>query len=333
MIIIAIFLGFGYYKYTSKTVNNSNSVNASTRQLMDKMKKMLEDEKNRLKNEAIVKKIDENQTEKNVKKVTQKIIIKPKNIKKENIVKSNYLSEVKDFEKSSKYTKKTEEKNITQKVIKYSGKPKLAIIIDDVSFLSQVKKIQEIPFKVTPSFFPPTKRHPDTIELSHKFKFAMIHLPLEAMHFANAEPETLLASDSQSTIAKRIDEIKKEFPQIKYYNNHTGSKFTSNLKAMQRLITVMQSENLHFVDSRTSADTKAHEVFNALHLKLLSRDVFLDNTIVPAAILSQLKKAVQIAEKNGYAIAIGHPHKNTLNVLKKAKPFLKDVQLVYINEL
>ncbi len=46
-------------------------------------------------------------------------------------------------------------------------------------------------------------------------------------------------------------------------------------------------------------------------------------------------KVVKIAKTKGYAIAIGHPHKETLLALQNASSYLKEsgVDLVYINEL
>ncbi len=330
--LILVFLGFGYYNIALKTKDNSVKKESdfrnqkSTKILMNKMKRMLEEESSKLKKEkntqVAVKKLT-------VKKTVDKNITKTKIEKRE--TKQNSFSEIHDYEKSQKYTQIKEK--AVKKATNYKGKPKLAIIIDDVSFLYQVEQIQKIPYKVTPSFFPPTKVHPDTIKLSHRFKFAMIHLPLEAIGYIHPEPQTLLVGSSKKEIRDRIDEIKREFPQIHYYNNHTGSKFTSNLRDMRYLISYMNSKNLHFVDSRTTAATKAGEVCKALHIRLLSRDVFLDNVAKRKDIIEQLKKAVKIAKKNGYAIAIGHPHKNTLKTLIEAKPYLKGVEMVYVNEL
>jgi len=345
-----LFLGFSAYNYfiniqqkqnISKTIEMKNQ--KQTKELMSKMRKMLEEQN--FKSNIVEKKPDKKTRQKTDKKQTKKVIQKKteakqvifnkeitlkKKIRTKKLVKNN-LSEIQDYENSLKYNKK--EKVVEKKSFKYKGKSKLAIIIDDVSFLKEVKRIKQIPFKVTPSFFPPTKFHPDTINLSNEFKFAMVHLPLEAMGFMHPEPRTLHANDPKNVIKKRIMQIKKEFPKIKYYNNHTGSKFTSNLRAMQDLISIMKNENLHFVDSRTTAQTKAGIVSKNLHVRLLSRDVFLDNIAKPKNIIKQLKKAVQIAKRKGYAIAIGHPHPNTLKTLIGAKKYLKNVKLVYVNEL
>jgi uncharacterized protein len=292
----------------------------STLVLMNKMKKMLEEEKNRLNSKEELK-----------TKSFQKL--PPALIKKEKKEEENHLSEISDYQKSLEGNSKVVPQKRSQKIYKSSGKPKLAIIIDDVSYARQVRLIKQIPYKVTPSFFPATHNHPRTPMLAKQFSFAMVHLPLEAINYAKPEPYTLRINDSFYVIKKRIETIKKEFPSVQYYNNHTGSKFTSNAQAMDKLFRVFQKEHLFFVDSRTTAKTQAPQIAQKYGVELYARDVFLDNDIHPSAIRKQLLKAVSIAKKHGFAIAIGHPHSNTLDVLKHAKPLLKDVQMVYLKEL
>ena len=343
LLIIAIFVAVAYQNYQkSENLSPQKKDERSTKELMNKMRAMLNKEKERLKEESLkidkkssTSKVKSNILDKKIeKKIVKKVEKKEENsTKKESKKSAEYLSEINDYKKSLKHSEKTLPKRVVKKESKYSGKPKLAIIIDDVSFLYQVKLIKKIPYKVNPSFFPLTPRHPQTKELSKKFSFAMVHLPMEALHYARAERDTLLVSDSKNVLKNKIDNIKRDFPGIRYYNNHTGSKFTSNKKAMERFVDLMQKEGLVFVDSRTTASTKAPEIYKRRGIKLLSRDVFLDNSTKPSDIITQLKKAVKIAKKHGYAIAICHPHTNTLKTLIKAKPYLKGVETVYINEL
>ncbi len=318
-VAFAIVYGVNYFQLIQSKKENQKS----TEILMDKMKKMLDDEKKRLDS------LPKYEEPKEPKKLPPVVVIKPKEIEKE-----THLSEIKDYKKSlEKEDKKPKKPLHVEKKVAYNGKPKLAIIIDDVAYVHQTRLIKKIPFRVTPSFFPPTKRHPDTIKLSKDFSFAMIHLPTEALSFGRPEPETLNVGDSTEHMRKRIRQIKKWFPSVRYYNNHTGSKFTSNFQAMDRLISVMKDENLYFVDSRTTASTKAPEVAKKYGIKLYSRDVFIDNSVEKRLIRKQLKQAVAIAKKRGYAVAIGHPHENTLQVLINAKDILKDVELVYLKDL
>lgn len=248
-------------------------------------------------------------------------------LKKESKYQVNASHEYDDPSLDKPHPREAAEKVITPQ------KPKLAIIIDDVSVRSQVNAIKSLGLHLTMSFLPPSKIHPNSAVLASHEKRYMVHLPLEALHFSHNEPNTLRVKDSQEKIFKRIDEIKKMFPKVHYINNHTGSKFTSNEIAMNRLIFALKSHNIYFVDSRTTADTKAPQVMKNFGYKYMARDVFLDHDMEKSAVKKQIKRAVDLAKEYGSAIAIGHPHVNTILALSESKKLFKDVDLVYINQL
>ena len=212
-------------------------------------------------------------------------------------------------------------------------RPKLAIIIDDVSTRSQVKAIKSLHLPLTMSFFPPTPRHPNTAKLAAKEQFYMVHLPMGALHWKAEEPQTLHIHDSQQVISARIDEIRRLFSDVHFINNHTGSKFTSNEKAMTRLITALKQHHISFIDSRTTAKTKAPIVLKHFGMKYIARDVFLDHHTDKPYVLKQIKEAIRVAKSNGEAIAIGHPHKNTLQALYESKKLLKAVDLILVYQI
>jgi len=213
------------------------------------------------------------------------------------------------------------------------SRAKLAIIIDDVSTRSQVRAIQSLHLPVTMSFLPPSKARPNSAKLAAKQHFYMVHLPMEAMHFNKEEPFTMHVRDSQEKIIRRIDDLKQLFPKVHYINNHTGSKFTSNKEAMQHLIFALNKNHILFIDSRTTAKTKAPEVLKSMGMKYVSRDIFLDHHNDKSYIKGQIKKAIALAKRRGHAIAIGHPHKNTLEALSESKALFKGVDLVLINKI
>ena len=218
-------------------------------------------------------------------------------------------------------------------LITTTSKPKLAIIIDDMSLSSQVEAIKNLNLNLTMSFMPPRPARPNSAVLAAKENFYMVHLPMEAMSFNKEEPNTLYASDSQQKISKRIRDIKKLFPKVTYINNHTGSRFTSSEIAMNRLIFSLKKNNIQFIDSRTTSKTKVPKVMKNFGLQYIARDVFLDHKMDKKYILGQIKQAIKIAKIHGTAIAIGHPHVNTITALKESKELLKQVELVYINKL
>ncbi|HEF2146419.1 TPA: divergent polysaccharide deacetylase family protein [Campylobacter coli] len=210
---------------------------------------------------------------------------------------------------------------------------RLAIIIDDMANISQVKALQALNLKVNPSFFPSDKNHIDTPKLALKFDFYMVHLPLAAINYAKPELDTLNPNDTQERIFKKIKQIKKDFKDLKFINNHTGSLFTSNEEAMKKLYKAFEKEGLIFVDSKTIASSKAPKVAKALGQIYIQRDVFLDNQDDVTYIKKQLIDAVKLAKKKGFAIAIGHPRKNTFKALEQSKDLLESVELVYLSEI
>jgi polysaccharide deacetylase 2 family uncharacterized protein YibQ len=213
-------------------------------------------------------------------------------------------------------------------------RPKLAIIIDDVSTRSQVKAVKALHMCVTMSFLPPSPARPNSAKLAAKESFYMLHLPMEAMHFHKEEPYTLRVSDTQEQIEKRVGALKSLFPRVSYINNHTGSKFTSDEAAMNRLYIAFKQYGIHFIDSRTTAKTKAPRVAKNFGLPYVARDVFLDHHQEKAYVLKQIRQAIKVAKSHGSAIAIGHPHKNTLQALAESKELLqKEVELVLVKDL
>lgn len=210
---------------------------------------------------------------------------------------------------------------------------KLVIIMDDVSYAHDVAAIRSTGLPLVMSFLPPSPRHPESATLASSVSGYMVHLPLEAVTFHQEEPVTLRIGDSIETIEKQIALVKRLYPNVRYINNHTGSKFTSDEAAMDRLIGVMKENGLIFVDSRTIGASKA-KMMNAKHgLRYLGRDVFLDHQDGVANVKKQIREAVKIAKRHGSAIAIGHPRPDTIQALKESKDILNQVQIVRIDQI
>lgn len=212
-------------------------------------------------------------------------------------------------------------------------KPKLTIIIDDVSCASDVKSIKSLNMSLTMSFLPPSLAHPDSAKLAELENFYMVHLPLEAMHYSAEEKFTLRASDTKEMISQRVQEVKSLFPRVSYMNNHTGSRFTSDERAVRDLVAALNKEGIGFLDSRTTAKTKVPKVMKSLGRPYLARDIFLDHESNVPYIEEQIKKAIKKAKEHGSAIAIGHPRKETLQALRNSRKALESVDLVYLNKL
>lgn len=219
-----------------------------------------------------------------------------------------------------------------RKALPAGSRAKLAIIIDDVGTDEQAQKIAALPVRVTPSIFPPEYQRKDTRSLARGFEHYAIHLPMEASSAKN-NSATLRASDNYEKLNGVIAKLRADFPNAKFINNHTGSKFTADERAMQNLLRAMNEHGFLFIDSRTSSATKAKATMKGLGMRYVHRDVFLDNQNSVAAVRKKLREAVTLAKKQGYAIAIGHPKSSTLRALANSADILGEVDLVYLDEI
>ena len=215
-----------------------------------------------------------------------------------------------------------------------STAPKLAIIIDDISHKYQLNLVKSLPFKVTPSIFPPNQMNKDSNNLARGLKHFMVHLPLESHSRAmNKMYKTLFTTDSNQKILNRVAEIKRLFPNVKYINNHTGSLFTSNYQKSKVLYKALIDNKITFIDSRTSKRSVIPKLAKEFNRRYYKNSNFIDNKIETYAILREIKRGIKMAKLYGSAIIIGHPHLQTFKALKMATKYLKKVNTVYIDEL
>lgn len=116
-------------------------------------------------------------------------------------------------------------------------------------------------------------------------------------------------------VERDLDSMLETVPHAAGVNNHQGSRATADAKLMGELMPALRRRGLFFVDSRTTAATVAYDAAERAGVRLASRKVFLDDTTNRDAILSQIDLAARDATRDGFAIAIGHPHPATIAAL------------------
>lgn len=89
-------------------------------------------------------------------------------------------------------------------------------------------------------------------------------------------------------------------------NNHQGSKITMDERIMNIVLAFCEEEGLYFLDSRTTADTVVPRLAQNRGMRILERDVFLDNDQDREQILRALRGGIRKAESTGAAVMIGH---------------------------
>ena len=248
----------------------------------------------------------------------------------------DYVNKIKETNKKDPI--KDKQQSITKEIVtldtKVDSRPKLAIIIDDVSSSKQKSKILDIGYKITMAFLPPTKYHKNSAAIAQDLPVHMIHFPMQATKaFKSKEVHTLTTNYSYEQIEKRVKQLRKWYPNARYTNNHTGSVFTENEEGMDNLFRALKKYNFRFVDSRTTAKSVVEKYSLKYGMPYIVRNTFLDNNKNFKYIQNQLKKAIKLAKERGSAIAIGHPHSMTIRVLKQSKHLFEGIELIYINEL
>ena len=291
------------------------------------------EQKTELKPQNFEVKVDQNKST----EIEKKEKFKSENTKVESAKKAENLT-TKKIEKT-KYEEKNIKKDSFEAVpftpnASIKGHAKLVIIIDDVATFEHASMIKSLGLKITPSIFPATKTHPDTPNIARTFEFYMIHLPMQAKHFDSPEIGTLTINESFESMHEKIKRIRKDFPRAKYTNNHTGSRFTSDFDAMDKAYRALIEQGFVFIDSKTIAQTAVARAAKKHNQPYISRDIFLDDDPSASAVRRELVAAINLAKKRGYAIAIGHPKKNTITVIKESKNnILKDVDVVYLKDI
>lgn len=196
--------------------------------------------------------------------------------------------------------------------------PQIVVIIDDIGpNLTQAREAVALPAAVTLAILPYADY---AAELAREARIngheILVHLPMEPDNDADPGPQAMLADLPEAEFISRLN---WNLAQIEGYvgvNNHMGSRLTQDPVAMQRILSVLKQRDLLFLDSRTIAATIAGDLSRAMQLPTLERDVFIDNELAADKIRQQLRRAEEIAQAQGSAILIGHPHRETLDVLR-----------------
>lgn len=200
----------------------------------------------------------------------------------------------------------------------------VAIVIDDMGEnISKARKLINIlEDSVSFSILPYSSYARQVANLALENNIAvLLHQPMEPLGYPEVDPGpgSLFVGMKSSRIKAQLAENLHNIPGVIGVNNHMGSKFTSSVREMKVVLRFLRERNLFFMDSLTSPESKVDNLASDIGVREVSRDIFLDNNQDVQAILFQLQKATELAEKNECVVAIGHPYPETLTALKEWK--------------
>ena len=213
---------------------------------------------------------------------------------------------------------------------------KLAIVIDDFGYRPRTEnQVLAMPPALSVAVLPNAPHAREMATKAHQAGHeVLIHLPMAPLGKQPLEKDTLRPDMSSDEIERIIREAVNSVPYAVGLNNHMGSAMTSSLFGMQKVMQALERYNLYFLDSMTIGNSQAMRAAAGTGVKVIKRKVFLDDTQNEADIRRQFTRAVELARRNGSAIAIGHPHPSTVRVLQQMIPTLpSDITLVHASSL
>jgi len=217
--------------------------------------------------------------------------------------------------------------------------PRIAIIIDDLGWNREIAgEILAIDAPISLSIIPGLPYSTKIAEDARgKNRDVLVHLPMEPHnnHQNSLTADVLKTEMPRDILEKKTAELLSSVPYSVGANNHMGSKFTENREAMEIVLNILKSKNLFFVDSRTTAETIAYNLAKELKVKTAQRNVFLDNAKDKDSIKKEIQRLMVLSQKNGDAIAIGHPDKHTVAAIEEMIPVFKQngIEVVPVSQL
>jgi len=209
-----------------------------------------------------------------------------------------------------------------------------AIVIDDMgNDLDAAHKLLAFDYPLTFSVLPGLRYTEVTAQEAHRRGLeVMLHLPMEPEAAGHASPGqgAILVGMNAADVQRVVGNDLASVPYAAGVNNHMGSRATKDAALMAEVMRVLADHQLYFIDSRTTAATVALEAARRQGLPAFYRAVFLDNTETVPYTLGQLREFRRTVEKEGVALAIGHPHATTIAALEESLPEFEraDIELV-----
>lgn len=305
---------------SGKTVKNESSSNS----IVERYEKIDEnDSKNEIKtpvqkvetekkNQSTEKAKEKSSQDKNInssEKKSSQNVQKNQNVEKPKTKQEN----IKKSEEAKKNPIKKEEKQNSQKkdydFPNAKNNAKIAFVFDDGGQnLSQLEKFINLPFPITIAVLP---KLPHSVDSAKKIRASgnelILHQPMQSVN-ANVNPGfgAITPEMTENQIISVLFENVNEIAPIAGFNNHEGSAITADAEKMATVLKFASEEGIYFLDSRTNVETKVPYVAEQMGYSYYERNIFLDNEKTRENVVKELKKGLNIANRDGQVIMIGH---------------------------
>ncbi len=211
----------------------------------------------------------------------------------------------------------------------------IALIVDDVGYTKNIKPFLELNIPLTYAILPEL---PYSTVLAKEFKRSnipfILHMPMEPKNLADNNPGelALLTRMDREQILKNLNKALTSVQGARGLNNHMGSKFTSDIGAMNILLKIIKEKKMFFIDSATSSDTVGMRTALEMGVPSAINNFFIDNRDDISYLIKRLEKLKKLASKRKKTIAICHiTRKNTANALKNYIPRMEKENIKFVS--
>lgn len=211
--------------------------------------------------------------------------------------------------------------------VKLPDGPLITIIMDDLGRSTlTADELVSMPEPVTFAVLPGEPHAIEVAEIAHAAGHeVMLHVPMEPQGYPAVNPgeDALFVAQSDAEIRTRFELLLAGVPYVTGTNNHMGSRFTEDARALSPVMESLREKGLFFIDSRTTGQSRVTEVAHRFGVPTMNRDVFLDNVAEVNAIVREIKRLEDRARSQGAAIGICHPYPETLEALRRELPDMR----------
>lgn len=202
---------------------------------------------------------------------------------------------------------------------------RIALVIDDLGrSLADLDTIEHLDVPVSYAVLPYEEETQPVVERLRERKAEMLlHLPMEPANGEDPGPGALRLGMTPEQLRQLTLAALRAVPGAVGVNNHMGSGLSADERSMKTILAVLAGRNLFFLDSRTSAQSVGYQTAIRAGVPAAERQVFLDSDTQTEAIRGQFHRLLGLARTRGAAVAIGHPHPETLAVLAEEVPKAK----------
>jgi len=210
----------------------------------------------------------------------------------------------------------------------------ISIIIDDIGYdLGPVRELLKVDADITFAILPLCSHSQESAEMLHQARReTLLHLPMEPNSYPKEKPgKGALFTDMNSE--ELIFQLEKDLASVPYIsgvNNHMGSKFMADEGKLILVFNKLKEKKLFFIDSRTTAGTKASAAAGKVNIQLASRKVFLDNNRDYNEIYKIILDSAQNSSDVSPVIMIGHPYPETIRAIKDAIRVLREKGILVV---